>query len=242
MVVPIPLGPPVPRTAAGMPGRDPCQTRGVSGEGVDGVARIAVRWPLDEAYDVRDHLLAAYADPLRGYHDLRHLGEVLDHLDLLLAELPVPDRAEVDRDTLRLAAWFHDAVYSGAPDDEERSARLAEEFLAATGLGADAVAEVARLVRLTAMHDPADGDLAGALLSDADLAVLAAGPERYAAYVTGVRREYSHVPDEAFRRGRYEVLRALLAAPALFRTEPGRRLWERDARANIEAELATLGS
>jgi predicted metal-dependent HD superfamily phosphohydrolase len=224
-----------------MPGRDPCQTRGVSGEGVDSARRLALRWPLDEGYDVRDHLLAAYADPRRGYHDLRHLEEVLDHLDLLLAEVSASERAEVDA-TLRLAAWFHDAVYSGAPDDEERSARLAEESLAATHLDGDAVAEVARLVRLTATHDPADGDLAGALLSDADLAVLAAGPERYAAYVTGVRREYSHVPDEAFRRGRAEVLRALLAAPTLFRTAPGRRLWERDARANVEAELAALGS
>ena len=214
----------------------------MSGEGVDSARRLALRWPLDEAYGVRDHLLAAYADPRRGYHDLRHLAEVLDHLDLLLAEVSASERAEVDDHTLRLAAWFHDAVYSGAPDDEERSARLAEESLAATGLGDDAVAEVARLVRLTATHDPAEGDLAGALLSDADLAVLAAGPERYSAYVSGVRREYSHVPDEAFRRGRAEVLRALLAAPALFRTQPGRRLWERDARANVEAELATLGS
>jgi predicted metal-dependent HD superfamily phosphohydrolase len=214
----------------------------VSGEGVDSARRLALRWPLDEAYGVRDHLLAAYAEPRRGYHDLRHLAEVLDHLDLLLAEVSASERAGVDDHTLRLAAWFHDAVYSGAPDDEERSARLAEESLAATGLGDDAVAEVARLVRLTATHDPAEGDLAGALLSDADLAVLAAGPERYSAYVSGVRREYSHVPDEAFRRGRAEVLRALLAAPALFRTQPGRRLWERDARANVEAELATLGS
>lgn len=225
-----------------MPGRDPCQTRGVSGEGVDSARRLAVRWPLDEGYDVRDHLLAQYADPRRGYHDPRHLEEVLDHLDLLLAEVPAPERDGVDVATLRLAAWFHDAVYEGSPDDEERSARLAEESLATTHLDADAVAEVARLVRLTAAHDPSDGDLAGALLSDADLAVLAAGPERYADYVTGVRREHAHVPDEAFRRGRAEVLRALLSAPALFRTAPGRRLWERQARANVEAELAALGA
>ena len=97
-----------------------------------------------------------------------------------------------------------------------------------------------RLVRLTATHDPADGDPAGAVLSDADLAVLAAGPERYAEYVAGVRREYSHVPDEAFRRGRADVLRGLLAAPAMFRTATGRRLWEQRARANVEAELSAL--
>ena len=203
------------------------------------MGRLAGRWPLEVGYGVRDRLLGAYAEPRRGYHDLRHLEEVLDHLDVLLAD-PGTGPLRVDADVVRLAAWFHDAVYDGAPDDEERSARLAEESLAAAGVQVEIVAEVARLVRLTAAHDPADGDLAGAVLSDADLAVLAAEPERYAEYVSGVRREYAHVPDDAFRRGRAEVLRGLLAAPSLFRTAAGRRRWEARARANVEAELAAL--
>lgn len=206
-------------------------------------AALRRRWPLSQGYGVRDLLLAAYADPRRGYHDLRHLAEVLDHLDMLLSDLgpaDAADAARIDPLAVRLAAWFHDAVYDGAPDDEERSARLAEEHLGAAGADPAVVAEVARLVRLTATHDPADGDLAGALLSDADLAVLAAGTGRYAEYVAGVRREYAHVPDEAFARGRAAVLRGLVAAPAVFRTPPGRRLWEERARANVAAELAAL--
>jgi len=186
-------------------------------------------------------VLAAYADPRRGYHDLQHLAEVLDHLDLLLGGTGNEGgAADVDPVALRLAAWFHDAVHDGRPDDEERSARLAEEELAAAGVDAGVVAEVARLVRLTATHDPAETDLAGAVLSDADLGVLAADPERYAEYVAGVRREYAHVPADVFRRGRAEVLRGLLAAPALFRTATGGRLWEQRARANVEAELTDL--
>ena len=70
--------------------------------------------------------------------------------------------------------------------------------------------------------------------------MLAAGPERYAEYTAGVRREYAHVSDEDFRRGRAEVLRALLAGGHLFRTTTGRRMWEERARANVEAELAAL--
>lgn len=202
--------------------------------------QVRTRWPLAGGYGVRDRLLRAYADPGRGYHDLRHLAEVLDHLDVLLAGVDRAEGDRVDPEVLRLAAWFHDAVYEGAPDDEERSARLAETELSALGLEAAVIAEVARLVRLTADHDPAPGDLAGALLSDADLAVLAADPGRYAQYVDGVRREYAHVPPEDFVRGRAEVLRGLLAAPTMFRTGPGRRLWEQRARANVAAELATL--
>jgi predicted metal-dependent HD superfamily phosphohydrolase len=118
---------------------------------------------------------------------------------------------------------------------------LAERMLAGTDLPAAAIAEVARLVRLTTTHDPAEGDRNGAVLSDADLAILAADPERYAAYAAAVREEYAAVPDAAFRAGRADVLRRLLDLPALFRTPPGRERWEEAARHNLETELMLLG-
>ena len=183
-----------------------------------------------------EQLLLAYADPTRGYHDLRHLAEVLDHVDQLAAEAAHPD-------AVRLAAWFHDAVYTataGPGADEEASAQLAERRLADSGVDALTVAQVARLVRLTATHQPDDGDADGAVLCDADLAVLARDPAGYADYVAGVRREYAHVPEPDFRRGRAAVLRELAAAPSLFRTAAGRDLWEQPARRNVAAELAEL--
>jgi predicted metal-dependent HD superfamily phosphohydrolase len=185
------------------------------------------RWPLSHRLELRDRLLAAYAG--RGYHDTRHLAEVLDRLDELTGSAPAVE--------LVLAAWFHDAVYDGSAQDEERSARLAEAELAGEPVD---VAEVARLVRLTATHDPAPGDLAGALLCDADLAILAAPPARYADYVAGVRREYAALPEEAFRAGRAAVLRDLAGRERLFRTDHGRAHWEPAARANLAAELAAL--
>lgn len=184
-------------------------------------------WPLPERPDLRDRLVAAYASG-RGYHDLRHLGEVLARIE----ELGEGGNAEVV-----LAAWFHDAVYDGRPDDEERSARLAEREL--TGSGVD-VAEVARLVRLTATHDPAPGDHAGEVLCDADLAILAAEPRRYAEYAAGVRVDYAFVAEADFRAGRRAVLEELLARPSLFRTEHARRTWEPRARENLSTELAGL--
>jgi predicted metal-dependent HD superfamily phosphohydrolase len=186
---------------------------------------LAARWPLPHRAELRDRLLTAYAD--RGYHDTRHLAEVLDRLDELTGGAPAVE--------LVLAAWFHDAVYDGTASDEERSARLAETELAGEPVD---VAEVARLVRLTAAHDPAPGDTSGALLSDADLAILAAPPARYAEYVAGVRRDYATVPEEEFRAGRAAVLRDLLGRQRLFRTDHARRHWEPAARANLAAELA----
>ncbi len=189
------------------------------------------QWPLPGQVDLRDRLLTAYGDERRGYHDLTHLAEVLDHVATLAAE------AE-DVEAVLLAAWFHDAVYDGAGDDEQRSAALAEAELAAAGVHPDRVREVARLVRLTATHRPDPDDRNGQVLSDADLAVLAADDQRYAGYVAGVRAEYAHVPDDDFRRGRAVVLRDLLAKPTLFHTAAARDLWEDRARANVTRELA----
>ena len=191
-------------------------------------------WPLAGYDELRDRLLDAYSSPDRGYHDGRHLEEVLGRLDELLAV----EGARVDRVALLLAAWFHDAVYDGDADDEERSAELAADALA--GFDTALAAEVARLVRTTAAHRPEEDDLAGQLLCDADLAILASDAERYADYAAGVRREYAAVSDPEFRKGRAAVLRGLLGKPTLFHSEHARSAWEERARANVARELAAL--
>jgi predicted metal-dependent HD superfamily phosphohydrolase len=179
-------------------------------------------------------LLTRWTEVHRSYHDDTHLTEVLERLDTL-AEGGYPvTRAVV------LAAWFHDAVYDGVPgQDEERSAELATATLGPYLPDAE-VAEVARLVRLTATHQPDAADFAGAALCDADLAILASPPRRYAAYAAAVRAEYAHVPDADFRTGRGRVLRALLAHEHLYATPEGRRRWEQAARRNITDELTRL--
>jgi predicted metal-dependent HD superfamily phosphohydrolase len=179
-------------------------------------------------------LLGRWAEPQRRYHTLDHLQAVLDHATELMAYADDPD-------AVALAAWFHDAVYrSDRSENEERSAHLAERALPEAGVGAARTAEVARLVRLTVSHDPAEGDHNGEVLCDADLAVLAGDPAAYAAYAAAVRSEYGFVPDDAFRAGRAAVLRQLLGLPALFRTAYGREQWERTARRNLTTELELL--
>lgn len=195
---------------------------------------LSDRWPLPDAPEVRDAVAAAYADPARGYHDTRHLGEVLDRLDELATH-----GAPYEPTPVLLAAWFHDAVYDGERDAEERSAAWAEDALQGRAPAA-VVAEVARLVRLTETHAPGEDDANGCALSDADLGILAAPRERYEEYVAAVRREYAHLEDAVFHQGRGEVLRALVGKPHLFHTAFARQHWEAAARANVERELAAL--
>jgi predicted metal-dependent HD superfamily phosphohydrolase len=196
------------------------------------VTSLAARWPLRGLHDVRAALEVAWADPARGYHDTRHLAEVLDRLDELADAGTDFDRVEV-----ALAAWFHDGVYDARPGDEERSAQWAERALAGSPC---AVAEVARLVRLTEQHRVGPGDHNGAALCDADLAVLASPPERYAEYAADVRREWAHVSDGDFAVGRLAVLESLAAKEHLFETAHGREAWEPAARTNLSAEMVTL--
>jgi len=176
-------------------------------------------------------LVAAWSEPHRRYHDLGHLAAILGFVGEL--------GEAADLHAVRLAAWYHDAVYDPQrPDNEEISAQRARAGL--RGLVDDErAAEVERLVLLTAGHDPAPEDRDGAVLCDADLAVLAAPAESYAAYASAVRAEYGHLSDEQFTAGRTAVLEHLLSLPALYRTEAAQP-WTAPARANMTAELVLL--
>lgn len=177
-------------------------------------------------------LLDRWSEPHRHYHGCTHLLSVLESLDLL-TEPTDPPRAVL------LAAWFHDAVYAGIPgQDEEESARLAEDRLRQAGLPSAEAAEVARLVLLTSDHRPGPGDGAGALLCDADLSILGGEPDEYARYLAAVRQDYAHVGDADFAAGRAAVVRRLLELDPLFHTPRAKELWLDAARRNLEGELA----
>lgn len=182
---------------------------------------------------VGSDLVAAWSEPHRRYHSISHLLDILVRVEQLAAYADDPD-------AVRLAAWYHDCIYDGLPDDEERSARRAEEDLSRLGVAPGTVDEVARLVRMTVNHDPAPGDHNGEVLSDADLAALALPWDLYRLNTVDIRAEYPHITDEVFRKGRLQVLVSLLEGSGVFRTEPGRQWWEAAARDNLRAELAIL--
>lgn len=184
-------------------------------------------------------LLDRWSEPHRHYHDRSHLLAVLTAIDLL--ERHGEDAGRWPR-AVRLAAWFHDAVYLGDPErpagaDEEDSAVLAETVLERAGLPTVEVEETARLVRLTVHHSPDEDDAAGQLFSDADLEVLGRAPAEYRRYLDAVRQDFAHVPDLAFANGRRAVVGQLLELNPIYRTETARQQWEERARLNLAGEL-----
>jgi predicted metal-dependent HD superfamily phosphohydrolase len=195
-------------------------------------------WTLDlgtspASLDTFERLLARYREPQRHYHTVRHVSAVLRQIAALATSVP-PD----DLPAVRLAAFFHDAVYRPASDDEAASAALARRELLALGVLPERVDAVAQLVLSTAAHRPRTRD--EEVLCDADLAVLAAPPAVYEAYARGVRAEYGNVDDDVWRSGRGEVLEGFLSQEHIFSTAP-MHAREPRARANLEAELASLG-
>ncbi len=185
-------------------------------------------------------LVSRYAEPHRRYHTGAHIEEVMTEADRLLR---VVSCTAGETSAVRLAVWFHDAIYDptlGGGVNEEASAELASATLSSVGVARPIMSEVARLVRLTADHEVDPTDVAGSVLVDADLSILAADADRYDRYVGDVRAEYAHIGDDAWSSGRSTVLRRFLDAVPLYRTGPDRELRERAARANLQRELDRL--
>ena len=199
-----------------------------------------------QVVELGESLLQAWEQPHRAYHHSGHLSQMLTDLDRLYTAR----KQGATPLALVLAAWFHDAVYEGAPgEDERRSEQLAsaslEPLVTAGLLSGDELQMVSLLVRATATHElPESAELpAGYAVTDieffldADMAILAVEPARYHRYLRGVRSEYSHFDDEAFYTGRTTFLRSILERERIFLSEQGLQLWEEPARANLQAEL-----
>lgn len=192
----------------------------------------------DEIRAVGSRLIDRWSEPDRHFHNLKHLVHVLSRVDELAEETHEPD-------LVRLAAWYHGAIFDAAEkaayanrggEDEVASAELARTELASLGVSDKSVERVHDLVVALARHTANPGDFDCAVLCDADLAVLAAEPQRYKAYLKEVRAEYAHVPVEDYLRARSAILTKLVNRSMLFASPLG-AAWEEPARQNVAAEL-----
>ncbi len=107
------------------------------------------------------------------------------------------------------------------------------------------LARAVRMIEATELHQvpvgaPSSevGDIC--VFLDLDLSILGASEAAFDAYEAGVRHEYRHVPENAFRAGRAGVLQRFVARPRLFMSEWGVRRFEAAARANLWRSLRRL--
>ena len=195
----------------------------------------------DEIRAVGARLIDRWSGPGRHFHTLKHLADVLAHVDELADETHDPE-------VVRLAAWYHGAIFDTANsvayagrggENELESAELARTELLALGVPEARAQRAANLVIALRRHSPTPGDFDCAVLCDADLAMLAAEPQRYKTYLRDIRAEYSHLPVDEYVRARIRILTRLLEHRTLF-TSPLGAAWEGPARQNVAAELHRL--
>ncbi|MBD7917254.1 hypothetical protein H9657_03045 [Cellulomonas sp. Sa3CUA2] len=205
------------------------------------VAEAGGTAPVEQVRRTAEDLLERWTRPERHFHNLRHLVDVLARVDELDEEAHHPE-------LVRLAAWYHGAVFDSAErkayanrggEDEAASAVLAREQLTGLGVPETQAQRVADLVSALIRHSPDVRDSDCAVLCDADLAMLATEPQRYKAYLQDVRAEYAHLPVADYVRARLRILHKLLARPSLF-VSPLAQPWEEPARQNVSAELQRL--
>ncbi|RYZ19939.1 MAG: hypothetical protein EOO16_18410 [Chitinophagaceae bacterium] len=176
-------------------------------------------------------LEAAYAEPVRRYHTLSHLEDVLRALD------PVQSLLK-DRSAVLFALFYHDAVYDPASaTNEEDSAELAQERMHVLGVPGKTMAHCRRMILATKGH-AATGDTDTDLFTDADLAILGADPERYADYAHAIREEYAVYPDAVYLPGRKKVLEHFLGMEQIYKTPYFYGRLEEAARVNLRRELS----
>lgn len=175
-------------------------------------------------------LLKRYSEPHRHWHTSHHIDQMLSTLAEWCDE---PDP------TLVLATLFHDAIYvAGYHTNEEQSAALAAKQLASLNAPQAVIEKVRSMILATRSHSQvADRDTA--LLIDADMAILGAGPALYQHYSAAVRHEHENISPTRYRAGRILFLVGCLMRPGLFQTAWGKRL-QRRARLNMLGEIFRL--
>ncbi|MHB1064390.1 MAG: HD domain-containing protein [Georgenia sp.] len=197
--------------------------------------------PREEIAEVCGRLLDRWQEPDRHFHNIKHLVDLLARVDELSQETHDPD-------AVRLAAWYHGAIFNSAVskvyarsggEDEVASAELASAELTALGVPAATVARIAEMITNLRRHDADVRDIDCLALCDADLGILAVEPQRYRSYRVAVRAEYAQIPDRHYLEARAAIVGKLLARRNIFLSPMGAR-WEDRARENLRAELDRL--
>jgi precorrin-6Y C5,15-methyltransferase (decarboxylating) len=181
---------------------------------------------------------ARYAEPQRHYHGLAHL-------DALLGLFEQHKPALNDAEAVRLAIYYHDAIYQpDRSDNETASAQLLRDELQGL-VGPVTLDRAAALILATRSHQiPPTGDagLAAdcAVFLDMDVSVLGAETAIFDRYEAGIAAEYRPFYEaEPYRQGRTKVLQQFLARDRIYVSDAFAAL-EAPARANLARSIAAL--
>ena len=192
--------------------------------------KMGAKGDFDSAFET---LAMEYSGARRYYHTLRHVRNCLDEYS------EVRDLA-VSPNTLEFALWYHDIVYNTKSENNEaRSAALAHQAAIDLGLPGFVRRGAFDLIMLTKHNSKPDSE-DGKIMVDVDLSILGSPVEEFDVYEEGIRKEYSGVKENVFKRERRKILQGFLERDPLYLTNHFREKYEDQAKANLERSIAKL--
>jgi predicted metal-dependent HD superfamily phosphohydrolase len=219
-----------------------------------------------------------HSDKSRHYHTIVHLWEMLSWVEAMEQDDPIVRApAQLSSNSsmasswffaLRLATFFHDAIYDPASQrNEQDSAELWDEFCSSQRNMEegwfqhhdDSAPNIAKIVRTlilaTESHQVireysgtggvsdnkplVDVDLQATFL-DIDMAVLGKSRQAYFAYASLIRQEYQHVPRQVYCKKRAEVLDEFCRSRTIYISPLFQEFFESHAKDNMMAEIELL--
>lgn len=185
-----------------------------------------------------NRLISDWSEPSRTFHNLDYLVNMLNRIDEV-------DNLSHNPDILRIAAWYHLAVF--IPDRDtlsgERhtcclaSADLAQRQLNAFGVEPDVVNDVIAMI----MHQTSDhaDDADTQTFQDVALSYLGAIPQDFKESAKQIRQEYGDLSEEDYCVARRQALLRILNRSSIYHTPFSDDL-EGLARQNLERECHQL--
>jgi predicted metal-dependent HD superfamily phosphohydrolase len=179
-------------------------------------------------------LRAAYSAPDRHYHDWTHALSVLSWVNHVCDVFGEAQLAPFTHRDLRLAALYHDAVYT-MQDSPFNEADSAELLVHSVGAGAH---RATRIIMATAEHGRTESEgtpLAVQLFMDCDIATFGEARWEVAKWndqnvVAELLLRYT---PEQVAEGRRAFLTGMLDKRSIFLSDYFRTRWEAQARRNI---------
>jgi predicted metal-dependent HD superfamily phosphohydrolase len=179
-------------------------------------------------------VLQMYEHLFRTYHNLDHIERMLEVILKYSHFLSKGDYIAV-----KIAIFYHDCVYvPGFDKNEELSANIAVDHLTHMGAGGKLLTMVPSLIMATKNHEPPPGDVAAAMICDADLYELST--ERYNTNSYNIWCEFGCPDKDQWDEGRKAFLIKYLSHEKLFHL-PNMEDAERAARSSMKKELLGLG-
>eukprot|EP00118_Oscarella_pearsei_P027429 m.1214 g.1214 ORF g.1214 m.1214 type:complete len:221 (+) comp5895_c0_seq1:156-818(+) len=192
-----------------------------------------------------DVIRSKYTESQRHYHTLCHLTEMMHFLVEYSDALRHPE-------SVAMAIFFHDVIYDPTrKDNEEQSAALYDEFASMCNEGVKLLhLKIKELILQTKCHSTEVNHASSSTYGtqdehyflDFDMAILGSPEEDYLKYANQIRKEYSHVPAEAYCTGRCQVLEGFLSTNNIYNTKEFQCRFEEQARQNMRKEIDRLQS